>query len=185
MKSRFGLGALALVTLMFAASGALRFGSRIGISIANAAADPEQPVKAETCPAPPAALAAALSERESRVSARETAVEDRIAALQLAEEALNGRLEALQEAEASLRRTVAIADQAAEEDLTRLTAVYESMKPKSVAALFNVMDAELAAGFIGRMQTDAAAGILAGMSADKAYAVSAILAGRNANAPTN
>jgi hypothetical protein len=45
------------------------------------------------------------------------------------------------------------------------------------------MDPEFAAGFLGRMRPDAAGAVMAGLSAEKAYAVSVILAGRNAGVP--
>lgn len=110
---------------------------------------------------------------------------DRAAAIALADTALRGRLLALEAAEASLRETVALSDKAAEVDLARLTSVYEAMKPREAAALFDEMDENFAAGFLGRMRPDSAAAVLAGMVPAKAYAVSAILAGRNANAPRN
>ena len=46
------------------------------------------------------------------------------------------------------------------------------------------MDPGFAAGFIARMKPEAAAAVLAGMDPQKAYLVSAVLAGRNALAPT-
>ncbi|MFE3836759.1 MotE family protein [Pseudogemmobacter sonorensis] len=182
MIRRTGQGALIAIALMFASSGALRLGNGLGLTIARASEDP--PVVAATeCAAPPDALAAALAERESRLLAEDAAMRDRSAALSLAEAALRGRLEELAEAERALRATLAIADSAAEEDLARLTAVYETMKPRDAAALFDAMDPQFAAGFLGRMRPDAAAAVLAGMTPEKAFAVSAILAGRNARAP--
>jgi flagellar motility protein MotE (MotC chaperone) len=92
-------------------------------------------------------------------------------------------MEELTAAEASLKEVLTIADGAAEQDLARLTAVYEAMKPADAAALFDAMAPEFAAGFLGRMQTTAAAAVLAGMSRDKAYSISILIAGRNAMAP--
>ena len=104
--------------------------------------------------------------------------------LALANKAIEARLAALGDTEAKLASTIAMADGAAEADLARLTSVYESMKPKDAAALFEQMAPPLAAGFLGRMKPGAAAGILGGMTAQRAYAVTALLAGRNAGAPT-
>ena len=108
---------------------------------------------------------------------------DRKAALALAEAAISKRMAELVAAEARLKATLALADGAAEDDLLRLTTVYETMKPKDASALFAAMDAEFAAGFLGRMKPDAAAAILAGMQPEAAYAVSILLAGRNALVP--
>lgn len=189
MKRRAGRGALIIVALMFAASGALRLGDGLGASLARAAEGTmtaEHPAEAgdpQSCPAPPAELAAALSEREARLAAQLAALNDRQAALALADATIKGRLEELKRAEADLKATLAIADGAAETDLAQLTAVYETMKPKDAAKVFEAMEANFAAGFLGRMRADAAAAIMAGLSPEKAYEISAILAGRNATAP--
>lgn len=185
MKRRAGRGTLILIALLFASSGAIRLGDGLGLSLARAADNALAPKgeEGDGCAPAPAALAGALSARETRVLAQEAALADRSAALELANAALDGRLEALEQAEARLRQTLAIADGAAEADLARLTAVYETMKPREAATLFDAMDARFAAGFLGRMRPDAAAAVLSGMSPDKAYEISAILAGRNALAP--
>ena len=91
----------------------------------------------------------------------------------------------LVEVEAALRETLSLADGASEADLSRLTSVYEQMKPKEAAALFETMDPAFSAGFMARMRPDAAAGILAKLSPQAAYSISAILAGRHALVPKN
>lgn len=187
-RKRAGRGALFILALLLMASGSLRIGTNVGQALASqgdqATAEPEaEATPALNCPAPPLALAEALKEREQQVSIRETALEERLAALDLAESVIETRLAALVEAEEKLRATIALADGAAEGDLARLTEVYQAMKPKDAAALFDGMDPEFAAGFLGRMRPEAAAAILSGMSSERAYSVSAILAGRNANVP--
>ena len=191
MKRRSTRGALIIIALLFAGSGALRIGSGVGTALAEAAKDLEIPdavpvsTAAEGCPLPPAELAAALSARENRLAAQEAALNDRAAALALADAAITQRLSELKAAEEELRSTLALADGAAEEDISRLVAVYETMKGKDAARLFDAMEADFAAGFLGRMRPDAAAAVMAGMTPEKAYAVSAILAGRNAAVPKN
>ncbi|MDP4034464.1 MAG: hypothetical protein Q8P60_16740 [Pseudorhodobacter sp.] len=180
-----GRGALVILALLLASSGALRLGSGIGQALALApepigGSAPAAPV---ACPAPPLALAEALSMRESRLAAQEAALADRMAALALADQAIEQRLGILATAEAELSQTLARSDGAAESDLARLTTVYEAMKPKDAAALFGAMSPEFAAGFLGRMRPEAAAAVLSGMTSDTAYAVSVLLAGRNALVP--
>jgi len=178
-----GRGALLILTLLLATSGALRLGAGIGTAMANATA-PEAGTDAPVnCPAPPLALAEALLARESDVATQEAALADRMAALDLAEAAITARLAELAGAEAGLRETLALADGAAENDLARLTAVYESMKPAEAAALFTAMAPEFAAGFLGRMRPETAAAVLSGMTPESAYTISALIAGRNALAP--
>ena len=182
---RPGRGSLVILALFLASSGALRVGGLVGEALANSGADEPQKAKepAAECPAPPAALLQALKEREEQVRAQEAAADDRLAALSLADAAINRRMEELAAAEESLKSVLAIADGAAEKDLERLTAVYEAMKPADAAALFDAMAPEFAAGYLGRMQPASAAAVLSGMPPDKAYSVSALIAGRNANAP--
>ncbi|HMO09108.1 MAG TPA: hypothetical protein PKD10_15885 [Paracoccaceae bacterium] len=178
-------GVLVVVAAMLAASGALRIGHGAGQALARSAEPgPVAEASATSCPPPPDALAHALSAREAALAAREATLEDRIAALALAEEVTARRLSDLAVAEENLRSTLSLADGAAEADLQRLTAVYETMKPKDASALFGAMDPAFAAGFLGRMRPDAAAAVLAGMEPAAAYAISALIAGRNARAPS-
>jgi flagellar motility protein MotE (MotC chaperone) len=189
MKRRAGRGALVIIALMFVTSGVLRIGGKLGTAYAENATDaghgdPPAPAAAPVaCPIPPAALAASLSEREGRLAAQEAAIADRQAALALADQAITARLEEMRVTEENLRKTLALADGAAEADIGKLVAIYEGMKPKDAARLFDAMEADFAAGFLGRMRPDSAAMVLAGMQAEKAYAISAILAGRNAGVP--
>lgn len=178
-------GVLVFLAGLMLASGLIRVG--LGLTQAQAVPAPDTPMHAQPaagCAQPVKELAYALGLRESRLSVQESAINQRMAALALVEEALAARLRQVEAAEASLSATLAAADGAAEGDLTRLTSVYEAMKPKDAAALFGAMAPEFAAGFLGRMQPEAAAAVLSGMSAEGAYAISVLLAGRNARVPT-
>lgn len=180
-------GVLFFLAGLMIASGVIRVG--LGLTEARAVTPPLQNEKVElpqppqSCPAPPAALIEALNQREARVAVREAALEDRLAALALADEVLTRRIKDLEAAEAKLSATLTKADGAAEGDLTRLTTVYEAMKPKEAAALFETMAPEFAAGFLGRMRPEAAAAVMSGMTPEAAYTVSVLLAGRNALVP--
>ena len=92
-----------------------------------------------------------LLRREKRLKQREEALEEKEKALEIAHGAIETRLAVLQQAEQDLRETLALANKAAETDLTRLTDVYQNMKPKDAAALFETMDPSFAAGFLSRM----------------------------------
>jgi flagellar motility protein MotE (MotC chaperone) len=181
VRGRAGRGILVLLALLLASSGALRMGQLAGAALANSEAAPE--AAPEACPPPPVALAEALAAREAQVTVLEAAMAERKAALALAEEAISRRMAELEAAETSLKATLALADGAAEDDLLRLTTVYETMKPKDAAALFETMAPEFAAGFLGRMRPEAAAAVLSGMSPDAAYSISVLIAGRNAAVP--
>lgn len=187
---RAGKGVLFILSGLLLASGAIRLGTEA--IVAQAAGTESAPPATEASDAPqvcelegaPSELAAALLDRERRVSELERRLEDRFKALAIAEEELTARLAELREAEATLEEAIAGAETASDSDLARLTAVYENMKPADAAALFEEMTPNFAAGFVANMRPDAAAAILAGLEPTTAYAISVVLAGRNANAPS-
>lgn len=177
---------LIVVAALFLISGGTRFVLGISPAIAFAqdqAAPIEQTeVSDETSELEP--LLAALEARESRVAERENAIDDRLRALSLAESELSERLSELEAAEESLTAALALSETANDDDISRLISVYENMKPVDAAGLFEQMAPDFASGFLVRMSPEAAAAILAGLDPQTAYSISAIIAGRNANAPT-
>ena len=124
-----------------------------------------------------AVVLAALQEREAKLS-------QRLEALSLAEARVTTKLQELTQAEQTLAATMATAKSAAADDLAQLTTLYENMKPKQAIPLFEAMEPEFAAGFIAQMKPAAAAPIMAGLDPQISYAISVVLAGRNAAAPT-
>jgi len=179
---------LSLVAALLLASGGVRLAMGISPAVAFAEANMAHdeglaPVEeVDSIEIPP--LLAALQEREDRVTLRETAIEDRLRALAAAEAELSERLSELEAAEASLTAALALSETANDNDIGRLTAVYENMKPADAAGLFEEMAPEFASGFLVRMRSESAAAIMAGLEPSTAYSISAIIAGRNANAPT-
>lgn len=184
-------GALFVISGLLVSSAILRIGDEAGRAMALA---PDQPVfespshrsdemviesSEEFLP-----ILTRLQAREAAVVQREAELANRMHALQIADRTVTKKLAELREAETDLRATIALADTAAEDDLARLTKVYENMKPKQAAALFEEMDPSFAAGFLGRMRPEAAAAVMAGLSAEAAHAFSVVLAGRNANVPS-
>lgn len=127
---------------------------------------------------------AGLSDQRTTLDERAEQLDLREGDLRAASLALDKQMEELAAAEAQLRDLIAMVSTASENDVSQLTSVYENMKPKEAAALFEEMAPDFAAGFLARMRPEQAARILAGLQPSTAYSVSAILAGRNANAPT-
>ncbi len=180
-------GVLTIISLLMVGSAIIRIGLEAGPALARGA-EPNMasPVGGERKEANAADLQLLLTEllrREKTLNQRESTILDRERALDIADQAIETRLTMLEDAENALRETVAIAEKAAENDLTQLTDVYQSMKPKDAAALFETMDAVFAAGFLSRMPPEAAAEVMAGLSPEAAYSISVIMAGRNARAP--
>lgn len=193
LTGRNGRGSILLIAGLLLGSAVLRVG--IGAGQAVATENPLAAIKApeiaatsdtETSEEERAQMSDMLrsfQDRETRLIERENQIDMRMKALSVADEQIERRLANLQQAEDSLRELLALANTAAEDDLTRLTSVYENMKPKDAAALFEEMEPAFAAGFLGRMRPDAAAGVMAGLSPQVAYSISVILAGRNADVP--
>lgn len=184
---------LLIISALLIGSALLRLGSHAGPAIArglDGAADQATGVPEgggagrDAVPEDLRKLIAELQARDRRLRQAEAHMVERMKALELADAALDRRLQDLVQAEESLRETLALADGAAEGDLTRLTGVYERMKPKEAAALFEEMAPEFAAGFLARMRPESAAQVMAGLSPRAAYTISVILAGRNVGVPT-
>ena len=184
-------GSLFLIVGLLIGSAVLRIGLGTSAAMAKSEEAPqssesamlEKPIQVETETVEISALVNAIQKREERVAAIEMKQRMRGKALDVVQHEIERRIEALKLAEERLSATLARADTAAEDDVARLTTVYENMKPKDSAALFEEMEPKFAAGFLGRMRPDSAAAILSGLKPETAYTISVILAGRNANAP--
>ncbi|OBY25859.1 MotE family protein [Leisingera sp. JC1] len=188
-------GTLMMLALLLMGSAVVRLGLEAGPAIAREVASLKEAGQEEAThngqpqrdAMPTSAelqtMLAAFQQREEVLAAREAEIEDRMKALEIADQAIDMKLAALEQAEENLRATLALADGATEADVSRLTTVYEQMKPKEASALFEEMDPAFAAGFLARMQPEAAAGIMAGLSPEAAYTISVVLAGRNGSVP--
>lgn len=181
-------GSIALIVTIFLLSAGIRIAIGTTTALADDAPQPgtEEPQTSTDKDATNiSSLLKAIGERETKVKEKEEYLKNQFLALQEAEKEIQDRLSKLQTAESSLRKTISIAEEAAEKDLSKLTSVYENMKPKVAAQLFEEMDPEFSAGFLSRMRSESAAQILAGLTPQTAYSISVILAGRNADVPTD
>lgn len=186
-KRRLPFGALPCIVALLLISGGMRIGG-IGLAIASepsAEITTEMENTAHQCEVDPDTnkLLEAITERMAFLDERELELATRSEKLTAAKILIDNNMARLIEAEEKLSNTIARVDGASEGDLDRLTSVYESMKPKVAAALFEQMDSDFAAGFLGRMNPQAAASIMSNLSTEVGYAISVVLAGRNALAP--
>ena len=184
--------ALLIIGICFIGSGVLRvaeLGPAIAEEVANIAQptpEPEPAAALGQCPPQlePEGLLLAIRERDEQLAEKERRLNNREQVLRVAKIRIEEQLRELEDAEARLAATVAIVDEAAENDVKRLTTVYENMKPKNAATIFETMDVNFAAGFLMRMRPDAAAAVLSNLSSEAAYSISVVMAGRNVGAPT-
>lgn len=186
-------GALFLIATFMIISAVVRLGAEAGPALSKVVTDAAKSAgtsmekHAVKNPPPPTEigpLLEAMQTREAGIAQKEREIEDRLQALRIAEAAIEDRIEALKAAEERLRATLAVADGASENDLAKLTSVYEQMKSKETAAVFEEMAPEFAAGFLARMRPEVAAAVLEGMNPKAAYTVSVVLASRNLQVPT-
>lgn len=185
-------GALFVIGVCFFGSGVLRvaeMGPAIAEEMAAMKADPEMgaaQIAPGQCPPQlePESLLMAIQDREAQLDERENRLNDREQVLRVAALKIDEQLAELAAAEDRLTETLSLADEAAEKDIQRLTTVYENMKPKNAATIFETMDINFAAGFLMRMRPDAAAAVLSNLSSEAAYSVSVVMAGRNVGVPT-
>lgn len=184
-----GRGALVAISTLLITSAVIRIGDDAGQALAKATDAPEIAMAEKSytetkSPEDFQIMLDAFRKREAALEQKEIAMQDRLQALKIANREIDRKMAELTKAEEALRETIALADTAAESDLDRLTRVYENMKPKQAAALFEEMDPNFAAGFLGRMRPEAAAAVMAGLTPEAAHTFSVVLAGRNANVPT-
>ena len=185
-----GIGATTVLAAIFLASGLIRFGDGPASDLAHLFGT-RQAGAASDLPAPEAPdsaleeILAELKDRQGELDEREARLAERETRLAAVEGKLREQLDELARAENSLTELMKLSAGAAEDDLSRLTAVYEGMEPKRAAELFAEMSPVFAAGFLGRMRPDAAAQIMAGLDPSAAYSISVIIAGRNAGIPSD
>jgi flagellar motility protein MotE (MotC chaperone) len=181
-------GTMTVIIGLFLASGLIRavdIAPAIAQEIAAPKPDSAEPVQtASATPAPDMpAMLKALQDREAQISAREAYIDRRMHTLAVAEQRIREQMDALNQAESKLAATLSLADNATEQDVARLTEVYQRMKPADAAAIFQTMDIQFAAGFLSRMRPESSAAIMANLPAELAYSISVVMAGRNAAAP--
>lgn len=178
-------GTLHLLAGLLILSAVVRAGSQAEPAFAQALDLANTAVSDPSTQMGPDDMLAAFQAREERLTLREGQLRDRLQALRIAETELDEKLQALRAAEQALDATISRAETASADDLDLLRAVYENMKPKDAAALFVEMPPPFAAGFLGMMRPEAAAQIMAELPPPIAFSFSAVLAGRNADIPTD
>jgi flagellar motility protein MotE (MotC chaperone) len=117
-----------------------------------------------------------LRQRRQELDAREATVVEREATLAAAELRLNARvteLEAMQHKLEALEQAREAREDTSWQGLVKL---YESMRPRDAATIFNDLDMKVLLGVVDRMKDAKAAPVLAAMQPDKAREVTSKLA---------
>lgn len=121
-----------------------------------------------------------VNKKMKTLDMREAEMEQQEAAFAAIKKRLNKELAIVQAAKAALDKDVEKRTDLAQGDITHLTTMYSTMKPKQAAKIFNNMDPKFAAGFLREMKSEHAGFILAAMETKNAYEVSLVIASRNA-----
>ncbi len=161
------------------------------------AASPAKPVSAPAAPAPagPAApvqppsvaelqLLQDLRARREQLDQRERALNERQSILDAAEQRLSSRVAELTALQTRLETLEADRHAHEEANWAGIVKVYESMKPREAAAIFNDMDMPVLLQVMDRMQDSKAAVVLGLMQPDRARLLTAQLAAMRTRAVT-
>ncbi len=130
-----------------------------------------------------AALLERLGERRLQLEERERELDLRENLLRAAEERIEERLSELRAIEERLSTVEAAREEAVDERLANLITMYETMKPKDAAEVFNRLDLPVLVEVASRIKARTMAEILAAMSPDRAEALTVALASFAQQAP--
>ena len=167
--------------------GAMTLGATTQVATAQAATAQGAAGAAPVMPSMPIAPAPAvgagertvlleLRRRRDELDARETMVNAREATLAAAELRLGARVGELQTLQKKLEDLEQAREQRDDESWQGLVKLYESMKPRDAAAIFNDLDMPVLLSVVDRMKDAKAATVLAAMQPDKAREVTTKLA---------
>jgi flagellar motility protein MotE (MotC chaperone) len=119
-----------------------------------------------------------LAERRATLERREQDLDRRAALLATAEANVATQLERLEQLRAEIAATIATHDAKEDEKLASLVKIYETMKPKAAAEIFDRLEMPILIKVVERMRAPKSADVLARMDPAKAKQVTAELARR-------
>jgi flagellar motility protein MotE (MotC chaperone) len=119
-----------------------------------------------------------LSKRREALEVREREMDVRDNLLAVAEKRVQERISELKELEARIKAMIDRQENASERDVRSLVKVYENMKPKDAARIFDQLDLPILLDVTQRMKENKLAPVLAVMDAGRAQKVTVELANR-------
>jgi len=187
------LALLAMLALLGVKLEGLRHGSAPSMALvspaaASAPAPPPQapappPRQAPEIPAPPApdavaerAVLEALRARRAEIEARESALAQREMLVAAVERRVAGRLEELAALQQRLEAEARSRDERTEQGWRQLVGLYERMRPRDAAGIFDELDMPVLLQVVDRMREAKAAPVLAAMRPERARLVTTELA---------
>ena len=119
-----------------------------------------------------------LAERRQELDERAGSLDTREQMAAAAEARLNDQIEELKELEAGIQTLLVTMEQKRDERLEGLVKVYESMKPKDAARIFNTLGDEVLLEVSQRMKHASLAAVMSSMSSERAHKLTLMLAER-------
>lgn len=112
-----------------------------------------------------------LAKRRDAIEAREQRLMQREALMEAAEQEMDRKISELAKLRAEIEGLLGQQQKVQEERLRSMVKIYESMKPKEAAAIFNTMDMDILLSVLSRMSERKSAPIFAAMSPQRAQEV--------------
>jgi len=123
-------------------------------------------------------LLQSLSQRREELEKRAREIDEREVLLKAAEQRIEQRIDELESLQSSIESLLVQHDEQTDAQMQSLVKIYESMKPKDAARIFEELDMEVLLDVIERMKERKTAPILAKMNPERAKAVTLELAQR-------
>lgn len=124
------------------------------------------------------ALLQSLSQRREELEQRAREIDEREVLLKAAEQRIDQKINELEQLQATIEDLLMKHDEQGEAQMQSLVKIYESMKPKDAARIFEELDMEVLLDVVERMKERKTAPILAEMNPERAKAVTLELAQR-------
>ena len=109
-----------------------------------------------------------LSERRTQIEKREQEVSTREAVMKAGEARIDGKVTQLQELEKTIQALTAKYDKQKQVEIDNLVKIYEAMKPREAAGIFDTLDMPILVSVAQNMKTAKVAPIMAVMNKEKA-----------------
>lgn len=118
--------------------------------------------------APEIEVLQSLARRREELDKREQALTAREALLTAAEQEVDRKIAELNKLRGELEALLGKQEKMEEERITSLVKIYENMKPKEAAAIFNTLDMDILLAVVSRMSERKTSPILASMNTERA-----------------
>ncbi len=117
-----------------------------------------------------------LARRRAQLERREASIDTRANLLRATEQRIESKIASLKEMQATIARLLKQHDKEKEAKMRSVVKIYEKMKPKDAARIFEELDMRILLDIVERMREARSAPIMAKLSPAKAKAVTAALA---------